>query len=135
MTPVDNTKINSCWSKIKRGKGSNFFVELFYQIMFEKYPETKALFPENMKKQNAALLNMLDNVINGIGYLDEFEDILIQLGKRHQHLGVEAKMYDVFIEIVVEAAKQSSNYTLTESELLDWEKAFRIVSDIMQKNY
>jgi hemoglobin-like flavoprotein len=135
MTTIDNKNISSCWSKIKRGKGSNYFIEIFYNTMFATHPEIKNLFPESMKKQNASLLNMLDNVINGIEHLDEFEEILIHLGEQHKRLGIEEKMYDVFIEIVVEAAKQASNNTISETELLDWENAFRTVADIMITNY
>lgn len=128
-------KVHVCWSKIKLGNGSKYFVDKFYQILFDKYPETKALFPTYMKKQNSALLNMLDNVINGIKYIDELDEILLPLGKRHQEIGVDVKLYDVFVEIVVESAIDSANHCLTDSEITEWEKAFRMVSERMIQGY
>lgn len=135
MNNIDSDKVKICWSKIKLSNGSDFFVEKFYQLMFEQHPEIRPLFPQSMKNQNAALLSMLDNVINGIEYIDELKEVLIQLGKRHQGFGVQANMYDVFVEIVVEAAKQSSNNTITDEEITAWEHAFRSISDLMIKSY
>ena len=127
--------VKVCWSKIKLSEGSEFFVERFYQLMFEQHPELRPLFPETMRQQNAALLSMLDNVINGLEFIDELEETLIKLGKRHQKIGIQAEMYDVFVDTVVESAKQSSNNTLTENEIISWKSAFREMSDIMIKGY
>ena len=135
MNNTDSNNVKSCWTKIKKISGSDKFAESFYQILFKQHPETRSLFPDELQKQKSILLETLDNVINGYAYLNELEDELIDLGRRHKDLGVAPPMYDIFLETIVAAANISSKFTLTDSELDDWEQAFKAVSNIMLKGY
>ena len=48
---LDSESVKNCWHKINSGDGVNAFVDKFYQLMFEGYPETQKLFPENLIEQ------------------------------------------------------------------------------------
>lgn len=132
---LDSASVKSCWNKIKSTKGADLFVDEFYQLMFEHHPETSSLFPENLVEQKRTLLATLDNVINGIEYINELEEALIELGRRHKNIGIKEEMFDDFITTIVEAANSSSDYKLTNKELVAWENAFREISNIMLKAY
>lgn len=127
--------IKSCWSKIKAAKGTDFFVDHFYQHMFEHHPDTQALFPVDLTQQKTTLLATLDNVINGFEYIEELEKELLSLGRHHKNLGIKKEMFDAFISTIVVTASFSSDSSLSEQELAAWEKAFRKISDTMLKAY
>ena len=132
---VDHLLVKNCWSKIKLAKGADFFVNSFYQNMFEHHPEVHSFFPIDLSSQKTKLLNTLDNIINGIEYIDALKDELIKLGEQHINLGIQAEMYEYFISTIVATANLSSDSTLTDEELLAWENAFRKVSNIMLEAY
>lgn len=127
--------VKSCWTKIKTANGADFFVDNFYHLMFSHHPETLSFFPKNLNEQKTNLLATLDNVINGIEYIEQLENELISLGQRHKNIGIKKDMYDAFVTTIVEAANHSSNYSLTDKELIAWRDAFKKVSDIMLKAY
>ena len=132
---LDSASVKACWDKIKSAKGSDSFVDKFYQQMFKHHPETRPLFPENLMEQKRTLLSTLDNVINGIEYINELEKELIELGQHHKNIGIKREMFNAFITTIVETANSSSDYRLTNEELISWENAFREISNIMLKAY
>ena len=132
---LDSKSVKNCWLKIKSGNGTDFFVNEFYKYLFDQHPEIQQLFPEDLTKQKSKLLNMLDNVINGIEYIDELESTLIELGQQHKGIGVTKEMFDTFLSAVIEAANSSSSYRLTEKESDAWKAAFQEISKILLKAY
>ncbi len=129
----DNVKF--CWKKVKQEQGIDYFVDLFYENLFSQYPQTREVFSGDMAMQKSKLLTMLDNVINGIEFIDQLEDELVKLGQRHRELAIEAGMYDIFVSTIITTANNAANNTLTSEEQEDWQKAFRLVSDIMLRAY
>ncbi|MFK5913004.1 MAG: globin [Woeseiaceae bacterium] len=135
-TLISNSEgVKSCWSKIIKAKGKNNFVGTFYQSMFEYHPEIQALFPQNLKSQKESLITTLDNVINGIEFIDTLEEELYALGERHISYGIKAEMFEDFISIIVSTADEASDYTASKDELAAWEEAFRQISNLMLKAY
>ncbi len=72
--------------KIKKEKGTDFFINHFYQHMF-------------------------DNVINGIEYIEVLKKELLNLGKHHKNRGIKKEMFDAFISTIVVASNYSTNNT------------------------
>lgn len=135
MKSIDSDLVKSCWSIIKDNTSDLFFIETFYEILFERYPDTRHLFSASMANQNLVIRNKLDNVINGIEHIHKTEPSLIKLGETHKNLGITPEMYNMLVESIVEAATIASNNSLNDAELSEWEKAFRKISDIMLKAY
>lgn len=127
--------VANCWAKITGARGSDFFVDTFYRLLFKHYPQSRSLFPADLNTQKTSLLSMIHNIVNGIDYLDELNDTLIQLGKRHKQAGVTKDMFNYFIIAFVTSANLSSNYSFTDEELNAWECAFRKISEIMLSSY
>ena len=132
---VDAQQVKICWSKIKSAKGSDFFVDHFYQHMFEHHHEVHSFFPIDLTEQKTKLLNTLNNIINGIEYIDAIKDELVQLGLQHKKLGIDQDMFEHFITSVEATADLSSDSTLTKKELTVWGNAFRRISNIMLEAY
>ena len=132
---VDAQQVKICWSKIKSAKGADFFVDNFYQHMFDHHPEVHSFFPTDLTEQKTKLLNTLNNIINGIEYIDELKDELLQLGQLHRGPSIDPDMFKHFIASIVATADLSSDHTLTNEELETWKNAFQQVSDIMLEAY
>lgn len=132
---IDSDSVKNCWLKIKSAKGVDFFIDDFYRLMFEQRPDVHALFPKNINEQKTKLLTTLDNVINGIDYIDDLKPTLTELGRFHKNIDIKKEMYDIFISIIVETANTSADYKLTSEELDAWEGAFREISNIMLEAY
>ena len=135
MNNIDSQKVKDCWEKIKYAKGSDVFVDHFYQTMFKNYPEARPFFPEDLSSQKSTLLATLDNVINGIDYIELLEEELLALGLRHKSMGVIKEQYTAFVHTIIEAAHFASDFSLTDKEISAWENAFRDISDVMLKAY
>lgn len=135
MNSVENQKVKDCWKKIKNTQGTDVFVDKFYQSLFENYPEVRSLFPDNLKKQKAILLSTLDNVINGINYIESLEKDLKTLGEHHKKIGIKKEQFSAFILTIVEAANFTTDNTLSSEEISAWEKAFHEISNIMLQAY
>ena len=132
---INAEAVKECWLKIKSAEGTDYFVTAFYHYLFDQHPEIQHLFPEDLSQQKTKLLNMLDNVINGIEYIDELESILMELGETHKGVGITKEMYDVFVIAAIKAAEKSSDFSITKEELAEWEDAFREISNVMLKAY
>lgn len=128
-------QVKNCWTKINQKKGTNAFVDNFFQQLFLQHPETRKLFPEDLALQKINLLTTLDNVINGIDYIDCINSELESLGKHHKNLGISSEMFDAFNIVALSAANYASDFTLSDTELNAWQKAFKKISDIMLKAY
>lgn len=132
---IDSDSVASCWAKIKSAKGTDVFVDSFYKILFKHHPEIRPLFPEDLTTQKTSLLSMLNSVVSGIGFIDELNNDLMDLGRVHKNIGITKEMFDYFIAAIVAAANLSSDFSFTDKELVAWENAFRKISDIMLKTY
>lgn len=131
----DYQNVKSCWAKIRAEKGSNQLVENFYQILFSRHPELRNLFPSDIERQKRKLLSSLDNVINGIEYIDAIKNELMDLGRHHKNIGITKEMFDTFIITILDAADYASNSSLTHDERTAWKNSFREISDIMLEAY
>ena len=134
-TTIDSQLVKNCWLKIKSTSGADAFIDSFYQKLMEHHPEVYSLFPADLSSQKRKLLNTLNDVINGIEYIEELRDELIKLGELHKNLNVEEKMFEPVIATIVTTANSATNFTLTTEELSAWENAFRMISNIMKEAF
>ena len=135
MNTINPELVESCWSKVKHNQGENTYSALFYESMFEQHPNIKSLFSSDGETQKIKLLNTLNLVINSIHHLEELKEPLLELGKLHKGINVDAPMYDIVIAHSVSALKVASNNTITPEEEEAWEQAFRAISDTMLEAY
>ena len=71
------------------------FVSRFYEILFERYPQTRPLFPQNgMPRQAEMLTQALVAVLDHLEDAPWLQDTLGALGAKHVGYGVTREMYD-----------------------------------------
>jgi hemoglobin-like flavoprotein len=71
------------------------FVGRFYEILFERYPQARPLFPQNgMARQAEMLTQALVAVLDHLEDAPWLQDTLGALGAKHVGYGVTREMYD-----------------------------------------
>jgi hemoglobin-like flavoprotein len=105
----------------------------FYEVLFERYPQSRALFHRRPPEvQEVMLQQALVAVLDHIEDADWLEDTLRGLGAQHVTYGVTDEMYDWVSEsllaTVAEAAGDEWNAELSES----WTAALDAITGIMK---
>lgn len=71
------------------------FVTRFYEILFERYPQTRQMFPrDGMARQAEMLTGALVAVLDHLEDAPWLKDTLGALGTKHVGYGVTREMYD-----------------------------------------
>ncbi|MDH5649432.1 MAG: globin domain-containing protein [Gammaproteobacteria bacterium] len=135
MIKVDSRLVRSCWEKIELAQYQQEYVAVFYHTLFQQHPHLRVLFPSDLKAQERKLLETLNQVINGLQYLEELKESLLELGRKHQDLNIDPALFEVVTGVSVVALKRVLDSNITQEELLAWEQAFRAVSAIMLQGY
>ena len=91
MTPEQKQLIKDSWVQILPIKEQA--AELFYNRLFDTYPELRPLFKGDMKEQGRKLIAMLNTVVNGLDNLEGLIEALKESGKAHAGYGVKAEDY------------------------------------------
>lgn len=92
MTPQQKQLVRDSWAKVLPIQETA--AELFYNRLFEVYPEVKPYFKGDMKEQGRKLMAMLNTAVNGLDRLDALIEPLKKSGKAHAGYGVKAEDYD-----------------------------------------
>lgn len=104
----------------------------FYEILFERYPELKNLFP---RRGMAAQEKMLGEAL--VAVLDHLEDTpwlqgqLGTLGRRHVDYGVTRAMYGQVGECLLAALAEAAGDDWTPAHERAWVDAYGAIRDMM----
>jgi len=95
------------------------FTERFYEIFFERRPDTLPLFgPHAIAEREEMMretLHSLHALCEGESWL---EGNLVALGQSHWEYGVSTDMYDSYVETLIECAREIVGDELDETDLL-----------------
>ncbi len=94
------------------------FTERFYEIFFDRRPDTRALFgPYSLAEQE----EMMRETLHSIHALCEDQtwlaDNLAALGRSHREYGVTSDMYPAFVEAFIECSREVLGADLGDLEL------------------
>jgi len=100
---MDEAKIrtvqSSFWLALPR---MDDVVNAFYQRLFEVAPGVRALFPDDLKKQKAALKGALVLAVSNLRSPDTLMPTLADMGKRHVDYGAAPEHYPVVRDVMLE---------------------------------
>ena len=104
----------------------------FYDILFERYPQTRAMFGRNAR---AAQEKMLTQAL--VAVMDHLEDAswfavtLGALGAKHVDYGVTDEMYHWVGECLLEALARAAGADWTAEIADEWTEAYRAIAGAM----
>ena len=108
-------------------------VARFYELFFERHPEVRGLFGvHGLSEQEEMVRETLVSVVAYIEREPWLEINLEAMGKSHSEYGVEAPMYDWFVECMLDALKQVSGTGWRVDYDPAWRSALGLLTDIMR---
>ena len=109
------------------------FVSRFYEILFERYPQTRPLFPQNgMARQAEMLTQALVAVLDHLEDAPWLQDTLGALGAKHVGYGVTREMYDWVGASLLATLGEVAGPAWTPELQGAWGEAYGAIVSLMQ---
>jgi hemoglobin-like flavoprotein len=104
----------------------------FYEILFERYPQTQALFPvANRARQAEMLTGALVAVMDHLEDAPWLTDTLGALGEKHIGYGVTREMYDWVGACLLAALAETAGDKWTPALDAAWTEAYGAIVSLM----
>ena len=129
MTPEQKQLIKDSWAHVLPNKEQA--AVLFYNRLFDIYPELRPLFKGDMKKQGRKLIAMLNTAVNGLDNLECLLETLKESGKAHASFGVKVEDYKKVGDTFLWTLKQGLGDAFTPDVKEAWSVAYTTIASIM----
>jgi len=108
------------------------FVTRFYEILFERYPKTQAMFPPAGRARQAEMLNgALVAVLDHLEDAPWLEGTLGALGAKHVGYGVTREMYDWVGASLLATLAEVAGPKWTPELNAAWAEAYGAIASLM----
>ena len=104
----------------------------FYQILFQRHPQTRALFRGDTRAQGKMLAGALQAVIDHLEDAAWLVPTLEGLGARHAGYGITDEMYEWVGECLLAALAEVAGEDWSASHILAWSEAYGFIADTMK---
>ena len=102
----------------------------FYGRLFERYPEYRKLFPEDMTAQADSLITMLESAVISACRPGDMISGLHELGRRHVAYGVvERRDFERVGQCLIETLEEYLGDRITPDIVEAWKAIFSMVAD------
>jgi hemoglobin-like flavoprotein len=109
------------------------FVTRFYEILFERYPQAKPLFPASgMARQEEMLTGALIAVVDHLEDAPWLKETLGALGAKHAGYGVKPEMYDWVGGSLLATLAEVAGPAWTPELNAAWAEAYGAIVSMMQ---
>jgi hemoglobin-like flavoprotein len=112
----------------------------FYNTLFEKNPAFKPMFTNNMDLQVEKFLSTLKLIVHSFEVdgkgeyrlTDDLKVPLINLGKKHQQLGVTSEMFQPVAEALLASLEKFLGNEFTPERRKAWTEAYWEIAEAMK---
>lgn len=109
-------------------------VNRFYEILFERHPQARALFGRNSGERQAEMLrSALVSVIDHLEDASWLDATLRQLGAKHLDYGVTDPMYAWVGESLLATLAEIAGPDWTPELAGEWAEAYGAIATLMQR--
>ncbi len=131
MTVQDELLESSFQAIVLHGEA---FVTAFYERLFTRFPETRALFAAtDMLEQRKKLQQTLALIVQHIQNPEVLGGMLRELGQRHVTYGIRPEHYPLVGTVLLETFEDFLGKHWTQEHHDAWVKAYEAVSGLMLK--
>ena len=124
MTPHQIELVQGSWEKVV--PIAKDAASLFYLRLFELDPSLKRLFSDDIEEQGKKLMTVLTTVVRGLKRLDQLQQTVWLLGRRHQIYGVTESHYATVAQALLWTLEQGLGSAFTEEVKQAWVTAYTI---------
>ena len=109
------------------------FIARFYEILFERYPQTKAMFPPGGEARQAEMLTgALVAVLDHLEDAPWLQNTLGALGAKHVDYGVTLEMYDWVGASLLATLAEVAGPAWSPELHAAWAEAYGAIVSLMQ---
>jgi hemoglobin-like flavoprotein len=105
----------------------------FYDRLFARLPEVRALFPDDLTDQREKFFSTLTEIARSLRHLERVTEPAHELGARHRTYGVVSGHYPVVGEVLVGALGEVLGEWFTDAHREAWTKGYDLVAELMQQ--
>lgn len=102
-----------------------------YEILFENYPETKALFNDAPSDQHKKLAGAVSAYAANIDNLEVLSEAVEKMAQSHVRSGVKPEHYPLVGVSLLNAVKDVLGDAATDEVLSAWKEAYFFLGDIL----
>lgn len=103
----------------------------FYKILFEKDPDSRILFTNDIGRQGTMLMSKLGIIVSELHNMESLAPMLEGLAMRHVAYGVKKEHYPVVGEVLIELLAEMLGDQFTPEAEAVWTKVYVELSDLM----
>ena len=129
MTSEQKTLVKESWKKVI--PISEQAAEMFYNKLFETYPEVKPYFKGDMKEQGKKLMQLISLAVNGLDNLEPLLEPIKDLGKKHVEYGVKEEDYAKVGASLLWTLEQGLQEEFTPEVKEAWTLTYGAVAEVM----
>lgn len=130
--PFDLKVIRSSFAEA--GKIADQVAEKFYEILWDDYPQSVALFEEvDMDQQKKALMGSLSFIVNNLEDTDKIVGFIKEMGRRHSAYGAQEEHFDWVGKSLIKTLAHFFGDNWTEDLEKNWVAAYGLIADVMNQ--
>lgn len=129
MTTHQIALVQQSWEKIK--PSAHAAGALFYKKLFEKAPQIRHLFANDVTEQAGRLTYMLTYIVSRLDKLDTFLEDVQRLAERHNKYGAEPKHYMIVGECLLATLKKGLGEGWNNEVMQAWASAYNVIATAM----
>ncbi len=129
MTPQQIELVQTSFKKVVPIAGTA--ADLFYNRLFEIAPETRSLFPADLKDQKVKLMAMLGTAVTNLHKLETILPAVKALGERHKGYGVTAAHYAPVGAALLWTLEQGLGPDFTPEVKAAWTETYTALAGVM----
>lgn len=103
----------------------------FYEILFDRYPEVRPMFSDDVRPQAEMLREAIIAVLDHVDDAAWLSSTLGAMGAKHAGYGVTAPMYDAVGESMIAAMQELGGEAWTPEMTAEWSQALGAVGGLM----
>lgn len=101
----------------------------FYEALFERAPELRSLFREDLRAQGMRFMNTLGLILADMEHPGEPSVDYSELGKLHTMLGIRKAHFEPMQEALIDTLRATTGERLTPELEAAWREAFNEFAD------
>lgn len=130
LPPSDISRIQRSFRVV--GTQGEKMASRFYDLLFERIPELRSLFPANhISQQPARFLKGLSTLILHLEHPQALRADLVQLGERHQGYGSEIQHYPPVVDTLLQVLTEFGGEVMNGKTYEAWANFLHLVRAIM----
>jgi len=132
MTDAEIRLVKQSWRTL-RAIDSAIVGDLFYSKLFMANPSLRNMFPKKMDEQYRKLMDMLSVIIARLDRMDELNDDIAAMARRHAQYGVRPAHYKLVGNALLWTLRQGLGQDWTLDVEQAWTKCYSNLADTMMR--